>query len=175
MPYAVDSTIIPRGGAKRRKSMQPRALSNVNGTLVKTEQPAVSASGRRSGADRETVEDFMRLSPSAPSSRNDSSTPEKSDSKDTDTAEDYYCQTPRTPGSSFNFDSIGMSPATPFFLQKERLVQQTCPPKQTRQGLFTSSPSVDAELSSQRLKFKLEAARRKSHAFRPRVRSPLVE
>lgn len=172
MPYAVDSTIIPRGGAKRRKSMQPRALSNVNGTLVKTEQSTISASGRRSGADRETVENFMRLSPSAPSSRNDSSTPEESDSKD---AEDYYCQTPRTPGSSFNFDSIGMSPATPFFLQKERLVQQTCPPKQTRQGLFTTSPSVDAELSSQRLRFKLEAARRKSHAFRPRVRSPLVE
>ena len=32
--YAVDSSIIPRGGAKRRKSMEPRALSNVNGTLV---------------------------------------------------------------------------------------------------------------------------------------------
>ena len=32
-PYVIDSSIVPRGGAKRRKSMEPRALSNINGTL----------------------------------------------------------------------------------------------------------------------------------------------
>lgn len=174
MPYAVDSTIIPRGGAKRRKSMQPRVLSNVNGTLIKTEQPTASASGRRSGADLETMEDFMRLSP--PIAHNEPGTPETSRrSADPDRE---YCQTPRTPGSTINLDNIGMSPATPFFLQKANLVQQTCPPKESRQGLFTASPSADGngdgELSSQRLRFKLEAARRKSQGFRPKIRSPLV-
>lgn len=89
---------------------------------------------------------------------------------------DDYAQTPGTPGSTFNFDNFGMSPATPFYLsQKANLVQQTCPPKQTRQGLFNNSPSADDGLSSQRLRFKLEAARRKSLAFKPRIQSPLAE
>lgn len=171
-PYAVDSTIIPRGGAKRRKSMQPRTLSNVNGTLVKTAQPAVSASGGRSGADWETMEDFMRLSPPM-QSRNEPGTPEKA-RRPVDADRDYF-QTPRTPGFTFNLDDIGMSPATPFFLQKANIVQQTCPPKQTRQGLFSASPSAGDELSSQRLRSKLETARRKSHASKPRVSSPLAQ
>lgn len=172
-PYTVDSTIIPRGGAKRRKSMQPRALSNVNGTLTST------STSRRSIADSESVETFMRLSPPTPS-RNDPGTPLRDLSQNNNDS-DAYNQTPRTPGSSFNFDfnfnfdSIGMSPATPFYLQKSNIVQQSCPPKQTQQGLFSNSPSAEHGMSSQRLRFKLEAARRKSHAYKPRLRSPLVE
>ncbi|KAK0747938.1 hypothetical protein B0T21DRAFT_355474 [Apiosordaria backusii] len=33
-PYAIDTKIVPRGGARRRKSMEPRAMSNMNGTLI---------------------------------------------------------------------------------------------------------------------------------------------
>ncbi|KAF4153451.1 hypothetical protein CNMCM6069_000722 [Aspergillus lentulus] len=177
--YAVDSSIIPRGGAKRRKSMEPRALSNVNGTLIKTDNSAsASASGRRSGADFSTMDEFMRQTP--PLSHGESSTPE-SNRKYTVThteADQQYCQTPKTPGTfGYDFsrmDNIGMSPATPFYLsQKSRLVQQTCPPKQTRQGLFSTSSSIDDE-PTQKLRFKLEAARRKSLAFKPKVGSPLI-
>ncbi len=32
--YAIDVTHVPRGGARRRKSMEPRALANMNGTLI---------------------------------------------------------------------------------------------------------------------------------------------
>ena len=32
--YKIDTAHIPRGGARRRKSMEPRALANMNGTLV---------------------------------------------------------------------------------------------------------------------------------------------
>ncbi|KAF9885822.1 hypothetical protein FE257_012294 [Aspergillus nanangensis] len=179
--YAVDSSIIPRGGAKRRKSMEPRALSNVNGTLVKGNvgSPSASASGRRSGADRETMEDFRRHTPPL-SSRDDSSdsaTPQKFLPGHTE-ADQEFCQTPKTPGSSAydfaNLDRIGMSPATPFYLsQRSRLVQQTCPPKQTQQGLF-SNPGPSEE-SSRALRARLEAARRRSLAFKPKVGSPLIE
>ncbi|GIC91042.1 uncharacterized protein Aud_007483 [Aspergillus udagawae] len=177
--YAVDSSIIPRGGAKRRKSMEPRALSNVNGTLIKADNSAsASASGRRSGADFNIMDDFMRQTP--PLSQGEPSTPE-SNRKYTVThmeADQQYCQTPKTPGASgYDFsrmDNIGMSPATPFYLsQKSRLVQQTCPPKQTRQGLFSTSSSIEDE-PTQKLRFKLEAARRKSLAFKPKVGSPLI-
>lgn len=32
--YKIDTAHVPRGGARRRKSMEPRALANMNGTLV---------------------------------------------------------------------------------------------------------------------------------------------
>ncbi|KAL4887968.1 hypothetical protein BDV59DRAFT_151969 [Aspergillus ambiguus] len=178
--YAVDSTIIPRGGAKRRKSMEPRALSNVNGTLVKTTVSSPSASGRRSGADWDTMENFMRLTPPPREESSSSTTPESSRKFHPGHTEgdQGYCQTPKTPGSSAydfaNLDKIGMSPATPFYLsQRSRLVQQTCPAKQIRQGLF-STPSQRPE-PSQPLRARLEAARRKSLAFKPRIGSPLIE
>ncbi|KAL5050785.1 hypothetical protein BDW71DRAFT_173195 [Aspergillus fruticulosus] len=169
-PYTVDSSIIPRGGAKRRKSMEPRALSNVNGTLVKTSMAGSSSSRRPSMA-------AGSVSRSAtPFSRDDRSTPEGTRAYGSVHAEaDYkFWQTPRTPSAAalgYNLDSIGMSPATPFYLsQRSKLVQQTCPPKQTRHGLF-SKASEDAP--SRQLKSRLEAARRKSLALKPSVRSPL--
>ncbi|KAL4962087.1 uncharacterized protein BDV14DRAFT_191770 [Aspergillus stella-maris] len=152
--YAVDSSIIPRGGAKRRKSMEPRALSNVNGTLVKSITGTPTA--RR---------------PSAYDHR--STTPDDQTTPIGRAEPDYkFWQTPKTP--AFNLNSIGMSPATPFYLnQRSKLVQQTCPPKQTRQGLFGKTTAEEAP--SRELKAKLEAARRKSLAFKPAIGSPLVE
>ncbi|KAL4784819.1 hypothetical protein BJX76DRAFT_203621 [Aspergillus varians] len=171
-PYSVDSSIIPRGGAKRRKSMEPRALSNINGTLIKADTSG-SSSRRPSAAfgtsGRSTT----------PVSGDDRFTPGGTRGYEPGHTEgDQKCwQTPRTPGAAafgFNLDSIGMSPATPFYLnQRSKLVQQTCPPKQTRQGLF--SRTAEEGGPSRELKTKLEAARRKSLAFKPAVGSPLVE
>lgn len=172
--YAVDSSIIPRGGAKRRKSMEPRALSNVNGTLVSSSSSSSSslaASRRRSG-----------ITP--PVSRDEPQTPETTtrryDASNANDRVETYCQTPKTPGYRFNMDDyVGMSPATPFYLSRAKLVQQTCPPKQTREGLFPA-PSRNGndeqeEGGSQKLRLKLEAARRKSLAYKPRRGSPLVD
>ncbi|KAJ6079181.1 hypothetical protein N7467_008934 [Penicillium canescens] len=173
-PYAVDSSIIPRGGAKRRKSMEPRALSNVNGTLVRiSESPAPSASGRRSGADQGAVDGFRKITP--PTHQQDApSTPTRQSSTD-----DY--QFPATPGYNFaNLDAIGMSPATPYFLSnRSKLVQQSCPPKQSNRGLFpgakASNVLEDEEDDDPRRKqrFRMEAARRKSLVHKPAVASPL--
>ncbi|BCS01035.1 uncharacterized protein AKAW2_51376S [Aspergillus luchuensis] len=171
--YEVDLSIIPRGGAKRRKSMEPRALSNVNGTLVKTDAASASANRRRSSL-APPKESIPR--DATPSSRDEPSTPDatpKIGAGHTE-ADQQYCHTPKTPGYTLDMDAIGMSPATPFYLsQRTKLVQQTCPPKQTRQGLFTT-PAAARE-PNQKLRAKLEAARRKSMAYKPRVGSPLVE
>ncbi|KAJ5163391.1 uncharacterized protein N7500_005221 [Penicillium coprophilum] len=175
-PYAVDSSIIPRGGAKRRKSMEPRALSNVNGTLVRiSESPAPSPGGRRSGVNPGAVEGFRKITPPTHQQKMPSTPPQQS-------AADSY-QFPATPGYNFsNLDAIGMSPATPGFLgNRSKLVQQSCPPKQSNRGLFPSAkPSSillddgqDEESRRQR-RFRMEAARRKSLVYKPAVGSPLV-
>ncbi|KAJ9253814.1 hypothetical protein DTO207G8_3946 [Paecilomyces variotii] len=178
--YLVDSSIIPRGGAKRRKSMQPRSLSNVNGTLVKADGPAYPRAGRVSGVDRESVREFIRLTPPSPAKQSPNyqdtfSTP----AKDTFSGSSRrLSQQPSTPGQSgfdfnFDFDPSSFSPTTPYYLSKgAKLVQQTCPPKQTREGLFPISGRIEDE-SSSKLRAKLEAARRKSLAFKPRRESPL--
>ncbi|KAE8550631.1 hypothetical protein EYB25_006859 [Talaromyces marneffei] len=192
--YYVDSTIIPRGGAKRRKSMQPRALANVNGSLTSSTSSSSSSlsssighgsitSNRRSRAltDLEdTMEDFRRMSPNnsvnenstsnAPKTPTSAKTPSNNNKDDDDEDTEY--------NFNFNFDFSAMSPATPGFL---RLTQQTCPPKQTNQGLFSSmlsnnrASADDSDASSgANLRAKLEAARRKSLAFKPRFGSPLT-
>ncbi|CAG7924161.1 unnamed protein product [Penicillium olsonii] len=175
-PYAVDSSIIPRGGAKRRKSMEPRALSNVNGTLVRiSESPAPSASGRRSGAGQGAVDGFRKITP--PTHQ-----PEVPSTPTNQSSSSKY-QFPATPGYNFaNLDAIGMSPATPGFLgNRSKLVQQSCPPKQSNRGLFPSAkPSKisrddgDDEESRRQRRFRMEAARRKSLVYKPAVASPLA-
>ncbi|KAF4760092.1 hypothetical protein HAV15_006602 [Penicillium sp. str.  len=174
-PYAVDSSIIPRGGAKRRKSMEPRALSNVNGTLVRiSESPAPSAGGRLSGVNPGAVEGFRKITP--PTHQSMPSTPPQQASADS-------YQFPATPGYNFaNLDAIGMSPATPGFLgNRSKLVQQSCPPKQSNRGLFPSAKPASITLdegqdeeSRRQRRFRMEAARRKSLVYKPAVASPLV-
>lgn len=128
----------------------------------------------------------MRISPPTISLNNSGSTEEnaRSPAHSNDNDDEYPCLFPTTPGGKdYDFshlDDIGMSPATPFFLsQRSKLVQQTCPPKQTRQGLFgdyssREEGSPDGLLSSERLRLKLEAARRKSLVYKPKIGSPLA-
>ncbi|KAK4195822.1 hypothetical protein QBC40DRAFT_352232 [Triangularia verruculosa] len=63
-PYAIDTKIVPRGGARRRKSMEPRAMSNMNGTLIpvpvkgnasSTSTPTNSSSARSSNPTAPTT------------------------------------------------------------------------------------------------------------------------
>lgn len=142
--------------------MQPRALCNDNGSLRS------STTDKRPGADEETVEEFLRLSQNTPPG------PGALDQSPSKREESISPRTPSQLGLDdyvFDFDSIGMSPATPHFLSNgAKLIQQTCPPKQTRQGLFDSLPGRDTDDS---FRAKLEAARRKSLFYQPKVGSPL--
>jgi hypothetical protein len=156
--------------------MEPRALSNVNGTLVRvSESPAPSAGGRRSGVNPGAVEGFRKITPPTHKQQMPATPPQQS------SADSY--QFPATPGYNFaNLDAIGMSPATPAFLgNRSKLVQQSCPPKQTNRGLFPSSKPTgrlsdegDDEQSRRQRRFRMEAARRKSLVYKPAVGSPLV-
>lgn len=95
-----------------------------------------------------------------------------------------------TPTGHVNYDpSMEMSPTTPYYLsQGARLVQQTCPPKQTHKGLFDADAGnrdqrpgglgfpVTGRIEDQpdeSVRVRLEAARRKTMNWRPRVASPL--
>lgn len=120
------------------------------------------------------MESFRKITPplQAPA------TPEQSATGD----RDHY-HIPQTPGYNFaNLDAIGMSPATPYFLSsRAQLVQQSCPPKQSQQGLFPmSKPKTmsslfenDDEDERRKQRARMEAARRKTNFFKPKVGSPL--
>ncbi|KAF3480877.1 uncharacterized protein GIQ15_06224 [Arthroderma uncinatum] len=189
--YAVDIGMIPRGGNKRRKSMEPRALSNQNGTLATLDSSTSSTSSRRSGADVETLQELRRLSPipHLQPSRRDSINRSAFDHYESEPTEEtsrrsqsrpalFEPEEPQTPsgdyGYSFDFDgTVPPSPTTPYYLSEgAKLIQQTCPPKQSRQGLFPVSGNID-EQKDEKLRIRLEAARRKSLVWKPRVGSPL--
>ncbi|KAK2795852.1 hypothetical protein FQN52_003702 [Onygenales sp. PD_12] len=194
--YGVDVSFVPRGGQKRRKSMEPRALSNMNGSIIKLDSSTSSSSGRRSGADRETFQELMRLSPTPSSSRRDSMeweraspTPQPQEkqhfaiqstptnpSRISDFQQTSHAQSPATPDFNYTFDfddASAPSPITPYYpSQGSKLIQQTCPPKQSRQGLFSDSGRAGGEMS-EGLKIRLEAARRKSLVWKPKIGSPL--
>ncbi|PGH12475.1 hypothetical protein AJ79_04219 [Helicocarpus griseus UAMH5409] len=195
--YGVDVSLVPRGGQKRRKSMEPRALSNMNGSIIKLDSSTSSNGGRRSGADRETFQELMRVSPFPSSSRRDSMEWERASSPSQPEPQRHFAiqstptnpsriadflpgsgvESPTTPDFNYAFDFDGASapsPITPYYpSQGSKLVQQTCPPKQLRQGLFDDQGRGDSQLS-EGLKIRLEAARRKSLVWKPKVGSPLA-
>jgi len=97
-----------------------------------------------------------------------------------------------TPATHGEGPSLVDSPATPYFLHPQQLVQQTCPPKQTQMSFFTDAAAAHANANGsgddgsgggQRVEQKqigegvrqrLLLARRKSLQFVPRVGSPLA-
>ncbi|EEH41673.1 hypothetical protein PAAG_03236 [Paracoccidioides lutzii Pb01] len=191
--YGVDVSLVPRGGQKRRKSMEPRVLSNMNGSIIKLDSSTSSNSGRCSVTDRETFQELMGFSPTAESSRRDSmewgrvpSTPQPEKRNHlsnptnlpwpTGCSPNPMAESPTTPEFNYAFDFDGasaLSPITPFHpSQGTKLTQQTCPPKQLRQGLFDDKGRDDDQMS-EGLKLRLEAARRKSLVWKPKVGSPL--
>ena len=65
------------------------------------------------------------------------------------------------------------SPTTPYYMsQGAKLIQQTCPPKQTGQALFPVSGEIE-EQPDESVRQRLMLARRKSLQFAPKVGSPL--
>lgn len=235
--------MVPRGGQNRRKSMEPRALGNVNGSVVKLGSSTSSLGGSRrlttDPAEQEAaVQELRRLSPtptptestSSPS-RRESSSPSPSCSFSSGDQRDERRRTvtfslhhvdqeqpresgppspapsfpssvqpPATPSFTFacptNLDdgdgdgddndtaNPAFSPTTPFYLSEhQRLIQQTCPPRQLRQGLFDTksggSGSGNGDQSEDGinvgLKSRLEAAKRRSLVWRPKVGSPLAK
>lgn len=173
--YAIDVSTIPRGGSRRRKSMEPKLLAS--STFTPAKQPTMSPTKeflnlgtptpRRetvhlpATADRQTTLDLLPP--------NDSPTQVTPVKQQMAQPTDYD-----TPSADFDDgkSSFG-SPATPYFLHPQQLVQQTCPPKQSQEVFFPVSGKIEDQ-PNENLRKRLLMARRKSLQWAPRLSSPLA-
>lgn len=185
--YTIDEGYVPRGGHRRRKSMEPRRVSNLNGTL------STSSSPRKLSGSLSPSSEFLNLESPAKGDksmwpigtpRRVNFAPEADEEEDelTPQQQSYepYVSRPVHPYGTPpdrnrpRMSDVGeLSPTTPYFLHADQLVQHTCPPKQTQQLFFPVSGNIE-ETSDAELKMKLMAARRKSLQFAPKVGSPLA-
>lgn len=192
-PYAVDTSIVPRGGARRRKSMEPRAIANLNGMLVPTPVRSNNARG-------------CQTAPSTPANNRRASglwvrTPEESriddddgghgDSDGSDDENDRWTApltpVPKTPAPEAiaRFAAnISPDPDTPSSVgsldsedplgrddDRQESLLRTCPPKRT--AFIELGESILSKEKDERILMRLMAARRKSLQFAPKVGSPL--
>ncbi|KAL8752670.1 MAG: hypothetical protein Q9199_005577 [Rusavskia elegans] len=159
--YAVDTSIVPRGGSRRRKSMEPRALANLNGSLVPAETPI-----KAPAAEFPPTKEFMTFG--TPVSRRETF--------------EILQQIPSTPVANVEMTYDGaadedfnspLSPTTPYYLSRgAKLVQQTCPPKQSQELFFPLSGRIEDQPDAA-LRQRLLVARRKSLQWASKVQSPL--
>nr|POE77411.1 microcephalin [Quercus suber] len=129
--YAVDPAVVPRGGSRRRKSMEPYALLHIGGNVVRADHHR-----RKSSLGRASL-----------------GAAAKSPARRTSLAEDLFrAATPREKraaaasmeqenrplgfgGEEYDEEEEGdeaTSPATPAWLHPEQLVQQTAPLNRVR-------------------------------------------
>jgi hypothetical protein len=141
--------------------MEPRALANLNGSLVPSDTPA----GKLPYALSPTKE-FLNLSSPAPVPQ--------SPHPETPGAPHGYASDRATNGYAYDDGaSTCGSPTTPYYLsQGARLLQQTCPPKRTMQPLFPPSGRIEDQ-PDEAVRRRLVLARRKSLQWAPKVGSPL--
>lgn len=200
-PYTINTALIPRGGHRRRKSMEPRCIQNLNGTLSLL--PNSSGTPRSVSASYAVspTKEFLNL-PGTPgtgsrSARRKSTLWVRSPSSDGDANDDaaaglMLSPVPATPAPEaisayaehvLDNATPGGS-ATPYFLRKEELVQRTCPPKagpggsEGMEGLRFGDMDGDVNGSangSGALMERLFLARRKSLQWAPKVGSPLAK
>lgn len=184
--YAVDTALVPRGGGRRRKSMEPRALANLNGTLVPSSSSTPSRNTYRTPSKESQESPYT-----AKSKRRDSVQWIRSPASSSSSNENEEDQTlllspiPATPapetisayGETGLYGDETPGGQTPYFLQNAHLVQQTAPPAK---GSFFDSGGVEtgqgflSEKKDESVMMRLMAARRKSLQWAPKVGSPLA-
>jgi len=194
-PYYIDTSMVPRGGARRRKSMEPRAIANLNGMLVPTPSRSVSSGNGPRGS---------QTAPSTPANDRRASalwmhTPEDNNSKqDEEGSESIHdnggwstvlTPVPKTPApEAVARYAANISPATPSDsmhglnrpgaddeedVRCAALLTRTCPPKTAASGLLELGAGVLSREKDEHVLLRLMAARRKSLQFAPKVASPL--
>jgi hypothetical protein len=199
-PYTIDTALVPRGGHRRRKSMEPRSIQNLNGTL--SILPASSGTPRSVSASYAVspTKEFLNL-PNSPgassrSARRKSTLWVRSPSSDGDATDDaaaglMLSPVPATPApevisayADHILDNATPGGVTPYFLRREELVQRTCPPKaglgggeglEGLQFVEGGGDSSGGATGSGVLMQRLLLARRKSLQWAPKVGSPLAK
>ena len=152
--------------------MEPRALANLDGTLVPTSSETPAKAKTIS-----PTKEFLTFN--TPASRRETFVLNAQPVTHAEAEElsKQNSEAPATPvitqTDNMQDDLADFSPTTPYFLSKgAELVQRTCPPKQRGGGLFPLSGNVEDEPDEQ-LRQRLLAARRKSLQWASKTRSPL--
>lgn len=193
-PYYVDRSFVPRGGARRRKSMEPKVLANMNGTIA------------NHGTGEDSSGHDTHSTPKTPINRRQSTVWMHTPSDQAENAKDdddydwsrylmltpvpktpapeavarYAADIPTTPSD----DSSGSSP------EFEDLLMRTCPPKSgkfqaTDTDMMGTCPPISITYEDlgvgilgrgkdEHVRMRLMAARRKSLQFAPKIGSPLA-
>jgi hypothetical protein len=149
--------------------MEPRALINANGSLSAARGRSISAEMTKEMRD-ELVNTPVRQ-PLMPMTQ---PSVDKIDLENDEEGDLSPEPAAGTPTGFVKYDpSTSMSPKTPYLMKEgAKLVQQSAPPKQIQQGLFPVSGKIEDQ-PDENSRAKLDAARRRTMNWRPRVASPL--
>ncbi|KAM0282594.1 hypothetical protein ACHAQH_002962 [Verticillium albo-atrum] len=169
-PYYINTSSAPRGGARRRKSMEPKTLANLNGMLV--------TSPTKSSRNAQT-------SPNTPMNRRESTawehTPSDLADEDDQEWQSLLTPVPQTPApdalARYAADLTPSTPTAEFSSSdgspsKEPMGMKTCPPKPNAYSEMGHG-ILDREKDDNVVR-RLMAARRKSLQFAPKIGSPLA-
>ena len=175
--YSVDTANVPRGGHRRRKSMEPRALANLNGTIIASSTTTPSKTPRSSVSPRDMTD---RVTTSKSRRRESVEWVRSPASSSSDKLDEIMPLSPATPAfgaTTYGEDGLyGVATPdgqTPYFLHKENIVQKTAPVKK-----YTNEDGDQlgflSEKKDETVMMRLMAARRKSLQWAPKVGSPLA-
>ena len=175
-PYYIDTSLVPRGGARRRKSMEPKALSNMNGTLVNSTSKGHAASDQsvpNTPMNRRQSSLWMHT----PSDQGDA----EGDDDDIEWSKFILTPVPKTPAPEAIARYAAELPETPTgqvevmedesALEEQTLLMRTCPPKAN--PFRELGAGVLGKDKDEQVLMRLMAARRKSLQFAPKIASPL--
>jgi hypothetical protein len=197
-PYLIDTSLVPRGGARRRKSMEPRAIANLNGMLVPSPvrnnargsqtAPSTPANNRRASG-------LWIRSPDKSLDGNadhDGSENRDADGEEEDTEWATLTPVPKTPAPetiarlAANISPGSISPSSVGSAESEdplnreddaqsrqEMLLRTCPPKRT--AFVELGDGILSKEKDERVLMRLMAARRKSLQFAPKIGSPLAK
>ncbi|KAM0559410.1 hypothetical protein ACHAPJ_004438 [Fusarium lateritium] len=174
-PYKIDTSNVPRGGARRRKSMEPKALANMNGTLVTSPVKGGSRTAPTTPINRRESTAWMYT----PSDQGD----EDEEMEDMEWSEAILTPVPKTPApeaiaryaanlipetpsADYDDDDLDDSPT------KDALLTRTCPPKSN--AFREMGAGIISQEKDDHVLLRLMAARRKSLQFAPKIGSPLA-
>jgi hypothetical protein len=171
-PFYIDISAVPRGGGRRRKSMEPRAFADM--------------SKRRASSPEKSSGD-MFSSPNTPMNRRDSTAWMRTPSDQAEEEPDHDWQTltpvPMTPApDALARYAANLTPETPTATvdlgfdadsPARAHLMQTCPPKAA--GSYGDlGEGILERKKDEGVMMRLMAARRKSLQFAPKVGSPLA-
>ncbi|TFB02728.1 hypothetical protein CCMA1212_005108 [Trichoderma ghanense] len=179
-PYSIDTSNVPRGGARRRKSMEPKTVSNKDGSAVSSSSKERRESASSTSSTKTPNRRQSSIWVHTPSDPGD----EEQEEEDIEWSNMILTPVPKTPApetimkfatetpSNLEDDEDDEEDGSP---TREELLTRTCPPKAQKYlelgGGILSRPKDSDENVMQRLM----AARRKSLQFAPKVGSPLAK